>query len=388
MFSPPAIVKYAPGIALALCVSEASFLVAGELGKGLLSMQGIENVASSPISGIPVAIMIGLVLGNTLKLPTATSAGLKFSTTTILRAGIICVGAKLSAVELMSGGLVGIPAVLLSVGTGLAFVQWFGKKMDLPPRMSSLIAAGTSICGVTAITAVAPAIKAKPEEVSYAVANVVAFGTCGLLVYPYLAHAIFDNSQQIGMWLGMAIHDTSQVIGSALTYHEVYDDEVVLKAATITKLTRNVLLAGVIPTLAYTHAKAGAGSNQSADGIEAPKLTLSLVKKYIPTFVYGFIGMACLRSIGDVTLASNGAALGVLDGQEWKDLVKFTGGYFGSHVCLGTAMAAVGMSTDISILRKGNLGIRPFVVGMTGSLVLGATGFCSVTGLNYLGLLG
>ena len=118
----------------------------------------------------------GLAVNNMLTLPKSIRPGTSFATTTTLRAGIVCVGAKLSMLELFSAGLVGIPVVLVCVGTGLGFVRWFGNYLGLPPRMSSLIAAGTSICGVTAITAVAPAIKAKPQEVSYAVANVVYLG--------------------------------------------------------------------------------------------------------------------------------------------------------------------------------------------------------------------
>ena len=103
------------------------------------------------------------------------------------------------------------------------------QVMGLPSKMSSLIAAGTSICGVTAITALSPAIKANERDTGVAVANVVAFGTLGMLTYPYLAHAVMDTSEQVGLFLGLAIHDTSQVMGSALTYKMMYGDEVALK---------------------------------------------------------------------------------------------------------------------------------------------------------------
>ena len=126
-------------------------------------------------------------------------------------------------------GATGIPVVMLSIGMGIGTVSWLGPKMGISHKMTSLIAAGTSICGVTAITACAPAIKANQQEVSFAVANVVAFGTVGMLCYPYLAHNIMGSSQQIGTFLGLAIHDTSQVMGAALTYNEVFHDEVALK---------------------------------------------------------------------------------------------------------------------------------------------------------------
>ena len=118
-----------------------------------------------------------------------------------------------------------------------------------------MIAAGTSICGVTAIVSTAPAIEADEREVAYAVANVVAFGLFGMLAYPYLAHALLGSSETIGLFLGTAVHDTSQVVGAALTYKQVYDDDVVLRVATVTKLTRNIFLAAVIPLLTWMHLK-------------------------------------------------------------------------------------------------------------------------------------
>ena len=142
--------------------------------------------------------------------------------------------------------------------TGLIFVTWFNRKLGLPPRLGTLIAAGTSICGVTAIVSTAPAIDADEREVAYAVANVVAFGLFGMLAYPYLAHAVLGSSETIGLFLGTAVHDTSQVVGAALTYKQVYDDDIVLRVATVTKLTRNIFLAGVIPLLTWMHLKSQA----------------------------------------------------------------------------------------------------------------------------------
>ena len=166
------------------------------------------------------------------------------------------------------------------------------------------------ICGVTAIVSTAPAIEADEREVAYAVANVVAFGLFGMLTYPYLAHAVLPTSETIGLFLGTAVHDTSQVVGSALTYKQVYGDDVVLRVATVTKLTRNIFLAFVIPILTWMHVKSK--SEQSGSG--AVSFSLS---KFVPGFVVGFLAMAVVRSFGDWTLTSNGAAFGVWDAARW-----------------------------------------------------------------------
>ena len=123
-----------------------------------------DEIGASPISGIPVAILLGLGLKNSPMVPANAlnrlNPGLQMCKTAVLQTGIVCIGAKLSAVDILTTGAVGIPAVIFAVGTGLTVIPWLGKRLGLAPRMSALIAAGCSICGVTAISALSPIIKA------------------------------------------------------------------------------------------------------------------------------------------------------------------------------------------------------------------------------------
>lgn len=356
-----------PGVLASFTVMLAGFWLADRLGQQILAAQGLTG--SSPISGVPVAIVLGLLLRNTLPLPSALSPGLKFATTTILRAGIVLVGIRLSLFDVLKLGVAGLPVVIAAIATGLLFVTWFNNKLGLPPRLGTLIAAGTSICGVTAIVSTAPAIEADEREVAYAVANVVAFGLFGMLTYPYLAHAFLPSSETIGLFLGTAVHDTSQVVGAALTYKQVYGDDIVLRVATVTKLTRNIFLAVVIPILTWMHVKSaqGAPGAQGARGVSGAGFM-----KYVPGFVIGFLAMAVVRSLGDWTLANNGAALGVWDAGQWGALTKSLGDYWASQILLGTAMAAVGLNTNFAVFK--GVGLKPFAVGMAGALVVGAVG--------------
>ena len=161
-----------PASLAAFVVMLAGFWLADLIGQQILAAQGLTG--SSPLSGVPVAIVLGLLLRNTLPLPASLNPGLKFATTTILRAGIVLVGIRLSLFDVVKLGVAGLPVVLAAIATGLIFVTWFNRKLGLPPRLGILIAAGTSICGVTAIVSTAPAIEADEREVAYAVANVVA----------------------------------------------------------------------------------------------------------------------------------------------------------------------------------------------------------------------
>jgi len=351
-----------PGVVGALLVMQSGFWLADQIGHAILAAQGLTG--SSPLSGVPVAIVLGLLLRNTITLPQSLTPGLRFSTTTVLRLGIVLVGIRLSVFDVLKLGIAGLPVVLAAITTGLVFVTWFNKKLGLPPRLGTLIAAGTSICGVTAIVSTAPAIEADEREVAYAVANVVAFGLFGMLTYPYLAHAFLGSSETIGLFLGTAVHDTSQVVGAALTYRQVYGDDVVLRVATVTKLTRNIFLAGVIPLLTWQHMKSAAGQAAGAR-------TMSL-KTLVPGFVVGFLAMAIVRSMGDATLGSGGAAFGLWDARAWASLTNQIGDFWASRMFLGTAMAAVGLNTSFGVFQ--GMGLRPFAVGFAGAVVVGGVG--------------
>lgn len=351
-----------PGVAAALGVMVAGFWLADLIGQGMLAAQGLAG--SSPVSGVPVAIILGLLVRNLLSIPAAVLPGLKFSVTTLLRLGIVLVGIRLSAFDVARLGLAGLPVVLAAVGTGMVFVTWFNRRLGLPPRLGTLVAAGTSICGVTAIVSTAPAIEADEREVAYAVANVVAFGLFGMLAYPYVAHALVQRSETVGLFLGTAIHDTSQVVGAALTYRQMYADEVVLRVATVTKLTRNLCLAGVIPLLTWMHLRT---SPAASAGRTNPSW-----KTLVPTFVMGFVAMAMVRTAGDATLQSSGAAFAVWDASAWTRLTSQIGDFWASRVLLGTAMAAVGLNTSFAVFK--GVGAKPFAVGLAGALVVGAVG--------------
>lgn len=352
-----------PGVLAAGAVMLAGFGLADALGRTLLAARGLTG--ASPISGVPVAIVLGLALRNLAGLPPSFGAGLKYCTTTVLRLGIVLVGIKLSIVEMARLGAAGIPVVVAAIATGLVFVTWFNRRLGLPPRLGTLIAAGTGICGVTAIVSTAPAIDADEREVAYAVANVVAFGLFGMLVYPYLAHALLPGSAAIGLFLGTAVHDTSQVVGAALTYKQIYADDAVLRVATVTKLTRNLFLAAVIPVLTWMHVRGNAGRA----GTRAAARWTTLV----PSFVLGFVGMAALRSAADAMLGNGQLALALWDQAEWSALTAFLGDTVGAKWLLGTAMAAVGLNTSFSVFK--GVGLKPFAVGMAGALAVGGVGF-------------
>lgn len=351
-----------PGIGLSASTALGGFSLAAALTSTL----------AVPVSGIPVSILLGMAIKNTIGYNNDTfKAGIVYSTKTILQTGIVCVAAKLSFLDLIATGTTGLPVVLGSVGAGLLFIPWAGRRMGLPRELTLLLTAGTSICGVTAITALAPAIRAPPRDIAVAVANTVAFGTLGMLTYPYLLHAVCDsNSAQVGLCLGVAIHDTSQVLGAALLYKETFADETAFQVAAVTKLMRNLGLAVAIPLLTYQHHKSLAQeetivSKDESGNAAAKEETLSglmAFTKFVPPFLIAFIGMTAFRSTGDFFLA---------DAANYSHVMNFIGNDL-SKYALGTAMAGVGLSTDKASLQ--GVGWKPFAVGLSGALVVGGAG--------------
>lgn len=357
----PSVLLLLPGVALSAATSAAGFQVASVLSSAL----------AIPISGIPVSILLGMAMKNTVlgsqRIHLDTQPGIAFSTKAILQGGIVAVAAKLSFFELLSTGTHGIPVVVSSVGAGLFVIPMAGRFAGLPGQMSLLLTAGTSICGVTAITALAPAIHASNRDTAVAVANTVAFGTLGMLVYPYLFHELCTSSEQVGMCLGVAIHDTSQVLGSAMSYRDTFDDDVALRVAAVTKLTRNLGLAFAIPALVFVHQKAATPSVSDGSVGNTSETVSGLVtfQRYVPPFLVAFIAMSTFRSCGDFYFGEDAPGL-------YHEAVSFIGNDV-SKYALGTAMAGVGLSTSASSLK--GVGWRPFAVGGAGALVVGGTGF-------------
>ena len=367
--------RLAPGLAAALGLALVAAPLAAWLSAALLGLGGLP-AGASPISAIPVAVLLGLSVTNTLggaapKLGVALAPGLDWATKYALRLGVILIGVKLSALDVLRVGALGVPVVLTLVLLGLVSARLLARWIGVSERLGLLAAASTAICGVTATLAVAPGVEADEREVAYTVANVTLFGLLGMVFYPALAHALFDgDSGAAGLFLGSAIHDTSQVMGAAIAYREVYGDERVLQIATVIKLTRNALLVLVVPGLTWLYQRGRAG----AAGTTSPSL-LSL----FPTFVLGFLLLSVVRTVGDWGLSQGGLAWGLLGAERWQMFTKGLGEQ-GATLALSTALAAVGLSTRLSTLR--GLGLRPLAVGFGAALTvgLGALALASLVG--------
>lgn len=356
-----------PGVLLAAAVVVASVTIA-DLINSALGFDGL-------VSFILVAIVLGMLIRNTVGLADRFAPGVQYSLKKLLRLGIILLGIRLSILDVLEIGVYGIPIVVGAVLTGLFVAIAASRKLGLSDRLGALIAIGTGICGATAIVAAAPGLKAKEEEVAYAVANITIFGIAAMVLYPFLGNLIFSGDIiNTGLFLGTSIHETAQVAGAGLIYDQSFNITAtpsVADIAVVGKLVRNVMMVVVIPGITYLYAR-----NMRKEGEAAGEGTRIL--DMIPVFILGFLGMAIVRSIGDAAVDGGGLAFGLWGEEAWGDITH--GIRTLAEYTLGTAMAAVGLGTSIKQLR--GLGYKPFVVGIAAALSVGVVsiGLVSVFG--------
>ena len=338
--------KQIPGLLLALAFAIIGNLAADAFSRAI-------HMSPGAISGIMVAILLGLALGNLFTLPDWLKPGIAFALKGVLPVGIVLLGLGLSIVQVGAIGLRALPVILVTIPAAILIVSWLGRRLGLPDRLATLIAVGTGICGNTAIVAVSPTIGAKEEETSYAVACITAFGLLAMLTYPFVAHWIFAaDSLSAGVFLGSAVHDTSQVAAAGMVYQDYYVDPQVLGIATVTKLERNLSMLVVIPLMSILYHR------RSAEGAAPPPWWTM-----IPLFVLGFAAMAVLRTVGDL----GDRPLGVFSQDQWHAILDL--GKNGAKYCLGIAMAGVGLGTRIGDLRR--IGLKPLGLALASALFVG-----------------
>ncbi len=336
-----------PGLLLALVLAFAGQFLSEFIGKDLMGLP------RSPVSAIMMAIILGIVIRNTISLPVSFQAGIRFGLVRVLRVGIVLLGIRLSLGQAGEIGLKSLPVIVGAVAAALVVVTFLARRMGLSGKLGTLIAVGTSICGATAIVATAPTIAAKDTEVSYAVACITLFGVAAMLLYPFAGHWVFDaDTLKSGLFLGTSVHETAQVAGAGLVYQQYYDDPAALDVATVTKLVRNLGMLLVIPLMSIVYHRT------HSDGTEPPKWWTM-----VPLFVIGFACMSLLRTVGDM----GELAFGVFEPDTWKAIVTNT--KTAAEICLAVAMAAVGLGTSIKGLK--DIGLKPLGVGLFSALLVG-----------------
>jgi len=369
LFGTEQVLTVIPGAVTAVAVMLLSLVAAKYLGEFFKAQL---NLQKSPVSTFLLAIIFGMLARNTIKFPKIFEPGFKFCVAKLLRLGIIFLGIRLSIMAIAKIGLVAVIVVVICITSGIVLASLFARAFKVSSRLGTLIAAGTAICGVSAIVATAPTIDAKEEETAYAISTITIFGLIATLVYPYLAELVLKlNLAQAGIFLGTAIHDTSQVTGAAFIYDQIWNREVSQIAIT-TKLVRNTFMMAVIPILSVMYAKRKSDDTQAA--VEPATRKVNILKLF-PTFVLGFLAFAIFRSIGDVFASGeSGRFLFWASPESWSSFYSVVAKM--AAYLLSIAIAAAGLSTQFSKLKQ--LTLKPFLIGLMTAVSVGLISFILV----------
>jgi len=300
------------------------------------------------VAVIPVSLLcliIGLIIGNLVSLPSSWVRGTSYIKKNILQIAIVFLGLKISLAQVFEVGLSSLALImsvfLLVFVLGVILQRIFFKEKDL----ITLIGIGTAICGVTAIMASSSVLKSKEQDVAIAVLIVVLWGSIGVYTYPFFVEWFFSSEISKGLFLGVGIHDTSQVLAASLIHFDINGNSIVLETATLTKLIRNLFLALLIPYLAVKIHSNSFGQT----GL------LKQVSNNIPSFVYGFIFFIFIRTIGDQILVSSSI---------WDQILAWNHQLVSA--LFGFALIALGLSIKIKELK--NLSTSSIVIGLMFSL--------------------
>jgi len=323
-----------PGIILLAVIGYA-----GKVTEQSITAYGTAHGIALPnIEYVLWAILFGLVVANTVGIPAAFRAGVD-TYEFWLKIGIVFQGVRFVLGDVLKLGALSLLLVAIELAVSIALMTWLGRRFRLTPKLTSLLAIGSSICGVSAIIAAKGAIDADDEDVSYAIAAVLALGAFSLFAFPAIGHALGMSDAAFGMWAGLAVDNTAESVAAGALYSEAAG-----KFAVIAKTTRNATIGFVVLGYAIYWAR----RSQTSDIANKAGF---LWQKF-PKFVLGFLAISVLATVGAFTSEQ---AVDIANLSRWAFLLTFAG---------------VGLRTDIRQMRK--QGFRPFVVGAIGELAIAA----------------
>lgn len=321
--------KLIPGAALALALAAVAKLL-----EGLEKQAGLHFIGASVI-----ALFLGMLVNAVRKPTAATAPGIRFTSKKILKFAIILLGASLNIRTVLTVGKFSLTVMVFTLATCFGLGALIGKALGLNWKTSSLINAGTGICGGSAIAAIAPVIEATDMDIAYGLSATFLFDTVMIVVFPLLGRWMGLSDAAFGLWAGTAVNDTSSVVATGYAFSEAAGD-----FATMVKLTRTL---SIIPAVLVFAAVSLHLKKKAQAGGTAVKVR---IRSIFPWFILGFLAMSALTSLGLIP-AALAAAL--------KSVSKFL---------MVAALAAIGLNTDFKTLCRS--GAKPMLHGFIVSLLV------------------
>ena len=304
------------------------------------------------INHVIIVIIIGMLIRNTIGIPSWAQAGVKTSRL-FIKMGVILLGSLYSLAELAKLGATSIMLIATFMFATIIFTMWLGNRMKMHPGSSACLAAGAGVCGVSAIVAVAPAVKAKGEDIAYSIATILSFGIVCLFTFPILGHLLGLTPEQFGMWAGTGILNSGQVLAAALAFDPGTADHpsISLKVGEVYNLTRVVFLPLVVLLITILYARMS--DDKTVDTSSAKNTFFSK----FPLFVLGFIATVTLTSFGAFGPTEPASA-------DLKVIREIYGWFF--------SIGLTGLGLQISFAEMKKAGGTPLIVGSTAGFLKAA----------------
>ncbi len=286
------------------------------------------------ISGSVLALMLGMLLNPIIREISIFNRGINFVSKKILKVGIVLMGLTLSFSQVLSVGGYSLIVMTFTLLTAFGGGYLFGRLFNMNWKLSSLISAGTGVCGGSAIAAVAPTIEADNSHIAYAISATFIFDVLMVILFPLAGRYFGMSDLGFGLWAGTAVNDTSSVVAAGYAFSDAAG-----AFAVIVKLTRTLSIVPIVMIFSVINArenkKLGLSSNEQEEKVE--------IKNIFPYFILLFLAMVAVKSTGFISaeLSSNIASI--------------------SKFMMIMALGAIGLTTNFS--EVSDSGIKPLLHG-------------------------
>ena len=291
-----------------------------------------------------IAVLLGIGWRYVLGVPDFVRPGVQFAMKRVLRLAVILLGLRLSLTEVIAVG----PAVLVIVATSTLstfyLTNWLGRYLQVGRRLTQLIAAGTSVCGASAVIATNAVIDGSEEEMTYAISTITSFGTLAMLTYPLIANLFGLTPTVFGLWCGASVHEVAQVIATSFQQGSFSGE-----LATVTKLSRVLLIIPIMLSLSWQKQRTGLKQKGNS--------TFPM-----PWFILFFSLLVIINSLGVIPAPLKTSVIGM------------------NKVLLCMSLAAMGLETNL--VRLTQLGAKPMYLAGLSWLFLAVTSLCLINLLS------
>ncbi len=340
MSSIPSISRLVPGILLCVAVTVVA---------GLLQAVEVGLVGEPYLEALVLAILLGVAIRTAWTPGPRFNAGIGFSAKTLLEVAVVLLGASVSARTVMALGPALLGGIVLVVAVAIASSYAICRALGLPQRMAILVACGNSICGNSAIAAVAPVIGADGDDIASSIAFTAVLGVVVVLLLPLLVPILAMSLTQYGVLAGLTVYAVPQVLAATLPIGALSN-----QVGTVVKLVRVLMLGPVVLALSLLTRRLRDEPDEAAPAVTAgdrPARGRPALGELVPWFIVGFLIVLALRSAGLIPLSL-------------LHPITVT-----ANLLTTVSMAALGLGVDVRVVAKA--GVRVTAAVTLSLVVLG-----------------